>query len=55
MAERDWRRTPRSTALDGLLTGTNTFTWRQASGEGPEGLAEADESIWEGLTDEGSE
>lgn len=48
LAVRDWRRTPRHTALDGLLQGTAAYTWlRAGSGSTPE--EPEMESVWEGV------
>jgi exodeoxyribonuclease V alpha subunit len=43
LATRDWRRTPRHTALGGLLDGALRFTWRgpgDADSEGPDDVSE---------------
>ena len=50
LATRDWRRTPRHTALGGLLDGALRFTWRgrgDADADGPD-------DVWEGLLGPGS-
>jgi len=54
LAVRDWRRTPRHTALGGLLTGTLRFAWEawpppHATGApgGAEDTEDADEPMWE--------
>ena len=49
LAVRDWRRTPRHTALDGLLCGTMTIQWPRAADAAPRQEAEEDEAAWEGL------
>jgi exodeoxyribonuclease V alpha subunit len=45
MAVHDWRRAPRHTALDGLLTGTLAFTWPRATAE----VAGDEDAALEGL------
>ena len=55
MAVKDWRRAPRYTALDQLLTGALRFSWPRTTGSLPEDehmpmLPEA----WEGLLGEGA-
>ena len=45
LAVRDWRRTPRHTALAGVLDGTLRFTWSRPEGRG----AVEVEPDWEGL------
>ena len=55
MAVKDWRRAPRYTALDQLLTGALRFSWPRATGSLPEDermpmMPEA----WEGLLGEGA-
>jgi hypothetical protein len=47
MAVKDWRRTERTTALDGLLGGTLRFIWRRPVPEHAGALGE--EAAWEGL------
>ena len=47
MAVKDWRRTERTTALAGLISGTLKFSWlRQGSIYAPD---VADDAVWEGL------
>ena len=54
LAVRDWRRTPRYTALDGLLTGAVRFTWpRVESATYME--PEDDPDVWDGLVGDTSE
>jgi hypothetical protein len=43
LAVRDWRRSPRQTALEGLLRGSLSYDWRAAD------LMTADPDVWEGL------
>ena len=45
LAVRDWRRTPRHTALAGVLDGTLRFTWSRPEGRDAIGV----EPDWEGL------
>ena len=45
LAVRDWRRTPRHTALAGVLDGTLRFTWSRPEGRDALGV----EPDWEGL------
>src|SRR5439155_20977073 len=45
MAVHDWRRAPRHTALDGLLTGALTFSWPRATAEAAEDEAVALEGL----------
>jgi exodeoxyribonuclease V alpha subunit len=47
LALKDWRRTERSTALEGLLLGTREFRW--SSKRTSVSDADAGEEIWEGL------
>jgi exodeoxyribonuclease V alpha subunit len=54
LAVRDWRRTARSTALEGLLLGTTEFSWPSPSREAPVPDEDADER-WEGLLTGGDE
>ena len=54
LAVRDWRRTPRQTALVGLLTGAVRFAWPQPTSRGVES-PEEDLGAWEGLLTEGVE
>ena len=54
LAVRDWRRTPRQTALVGLLTGAVRFAWPQATSRGVDS-PEEDLGAWEGLLTEGVE
>jgi hypothetical protein len=46
LAVRDWRRTPRPTALGGLLAGTLRFNWKH---QGSDSSSVVDEDVWEGL------
>ena len=52
LAVRDWRRTPRNTALAGVLDGTLRFSWSRSEGRDALG----GEPDWEGLlaSDEGA-
>lgn len=49
MAVRDWRRTPRHTALAGLLAGSLRFTWPAARPSKTLEEPSEDDSYWEGL------
>ena len=49
LAVRDWRRTPRHTALGGLLAGTLRFTWPQLATAGTAPRPEEEQGFWEGL------
>jgi hypothetical protein len=53
LAVHDWRRTPRYTALGGLLDGSLRFTWRRDSAAGTatasDGVQPDSEAAWEGL------
>ncbi len=49
LAVSDWRRTPRHTALGGILAGTLRFTWPGKVGTNRE-APEVDGDWWEGLT-----
>jgi hypothetical protein len=50
LAVQDGRRTPRHTALAGLLAGTLTYTWPRHSSSVPEDEASfAAPEAWEGL------
>jgi exodeoxyribonuclease V alpha subunit len=48
LAVRDWRRAPRHTALDGLLTGSIRYAWLRPTAEA---IAdpEEDQRLWEGI------
>ncbi len=48
IAVKDWRRTPRHTALDGLLAGTVRYGWVRAAAA-PDELDAAEQGVWEGL------
>jgi exodeoxyribonuclease V alpha subunit len=48
LAVRDWRRAPRHTALDGLLTGATRFDWARV-GPGAADSTDEDPGAWEGL------
>jgi exodeoxyribonuclease V alpha subunit len=50
LAVRDWRRTPRHTALGGLLDGTLRLDWRPRGGPG-QPTEEAEPATWEGIGD----
>jgi exodeoxyribonuclease V alpha subunit len=50
LAVRDWRRTPRHTALHGLLDGSLRVTWRARARAG----AEEPDDLWEGLLGSGA-
>jgi hypothetical protein len=49
LAIRDWRQTPRHTALAGLLQGTMNIRWLRAIEETGMEEREDDPSHWEGL------
>ena len=49
LAVRDWRRTPRHTALGGLLAGALRFGWPQRAQAGPTPHPEDEQGFWEGL------
>jgi len=51
LAVRDWRRTPRTTALGGLLDGTLRFAWRPSGGDPGQPIEEAESAVWDGLGD----
>ena len=51
LAVRDWRRTPRHTALDGLLTGIARFTWPRAATGADSDASAGDVNTWEGLVE----
>jgi hypothetical protein len=50
LALRDWRQTPRSTALGGLLQGTMRVRWLRAMADPAAEEQEEDLTRWEGLT-----
>jgi superfamily I DNA/RNA helicase len=50
LAIRDWRQTPRHTALAGLLGGTMHVRWLRVVGDRGGEEPEEDLSAWEGLT-----
>jgi exodeoxyribonuclease V alpha subunit len=50
LAIRDWRQTPRYTALAGLLQGTMSIRWLRAMDDGANEAGEEDPTAWEGLT-----
>lgn len=49
LAVRDWRRAPRHTALDGLLTGAIRFAWPRPTASASGHDLEAEQGRWEGL------
>ena len=49
LAVRDWRREPRHTALEGLLTNILRFTWPPGTTALGEAASTVDPSPWEGL------
>ena len=53
LAVKDWRRTPRHTALDGLLAGTLRYAWPRTGAPAEEAGAWAAEA-WEGLLGDAS-
>ena len=50
LAVRDWRRTARHTALDGLLAGSTRFAWHRPDAHAGDDRADEDAGDWEGLT-----
>ena len=52
LAVRDWRRSPRHTALDGLLNGTMSFEWRRRGSLADAAPSDEDVNVWEGITAE---
>ena len=55
LAVRDWRRTPRHTALGGLLDGTLRFVWGPSGGAPGQPTDEAESATWDGLGNEPAE
>jgi exodeoxyribonuclease V alpha subunit len=49
LAVRDWRRTPRHTALGGLLAGRLRFRWLQTEEAGTASRSADEQGFWEGL------
>jgi exodeoxyribonuclease V alpha subunit len=54
LAVKDWRRTPRHTALDGLLAGTLRFAWPRATASATEEAGAWTLEAWAGLLGDAS-